>query len=241
MKTRKSNKGSIIRNKWTGESSDTSNDKSNDRNKLTDFKIATKLSKVSKTSQKNSYRSSLIRKNHMALIKEQSFQSKVELKQKASKNIKENKVLCLNKQDNDSSKNLHALLTLREAQLKRAHELTNECLQKIEDAEKKKKKYLSLEMEVIKLKRELAECRSQNMSLKLSKPLSTSKTFSVNKKNYYCNCAKPQSSKQFKKYQVCSQVKNEEFLLKANNSIKRLRQTCLEQDLIKQQESPKKH
>ena len=85
MKTRKSNKGSIIRNKWTGESSDTSNDKSNDRNKLTDFKIATKLSKVSKTSQKNSYRSSLIRKNHMALIKEQSFQSKVELKQKVRK------------------------------------------------------------------------------------------------------------------------------------------------------------
>jgi len=69
-----------------------------------------------------------------------------------------------NEAANDNG-NLLNLLQVKDTQLKKAHTMVKECLEKTMEAERKAEKVSALELEVLKLKRELAETRSRDYSM----------------------------------------------------------------------------
>lgn len=232
MKTKKVTRTCVIENKWINPTNDRSD------NTKEDVDPALKMPKKSKSFKKLS----LKRKR---VLRTDAFKHKINSQHIATENTKNyknhlttqinhNNVGCSSSNSNDANQqDLHELLALRESQLRRAHEMVRECLQKTREAEKKIEKYSSLELQVVRLKRQLAERCSRDYSLPLPVMIPT-ETEPASSSSSSIESARPKSCSID---QLTPKEKTKMFLLNASSSIERLRQRCVEEDLSVQEKS----
>jgi len=235
MKVKKQKTACVIENKWMMTSSTLMRPRRIINEEL-------KVSKKSKTLRKKmSLKKPKVLRSNAFRVVSQLTRKKLMFK----KQNNESSCTTSAESNNETTNNNDSLLNLlqvKDTQLKKAHTMVKECLEKTKEAEKKAEKVSSLELEVLKLKRELAETRSRDFSMLASPYLNESSETDEEilptitpLKCVHNHEIKDESllPKKIRPYSCNADILNTSergkmFLLNASLSIDRLKKTCME-------------